>query len=85
MPHSMGGRGPKWTPEEDRELHELATENRKSITDRTGAYWDSANASPFAKRLATFAKRRGRTYGAVLKRAQRIKARSYRLKERATR
>ena len=79
MPHSKGGRGPRWTPEEDRELHELAAENRTNgITSWRAEGW-------WTRRLQAFATKHGRSYDATKKRAQRIGARSYRKAEGATR
>jgi len=82
MPHSKGGRGRTWTPEEDAAIREAATLNRR--LGITGFDLGDVQAGrramddTYRNELRAVARSIGRTYAAVRKRAERIGARSYR-------
>ena len=81
MPHSKGGRGRTWTPEEDAAIREAAAFNRRlGITGfELGDIQAGRRAmdDPYRNELRDVARAIGRTYAAVRKRAQRIGAASY--------
>lgn len=85
MPHSKGGRGRTWTPEEDAAIREAAQHTRKYglVGFELGDIQAGRRAmdDPFRNELRHVAKMIGRTYAAVRKRAERIGARSYRTKK----